>query len=116
MRCSQILNYYHVSLNRNCLQLFVFMSTDVSYEILNRKKCIIFMSLGKKQCVNYGVHCNLMHIINNSLPIEISLEKRSVQSIWSCVNSENYVVKTISRLPTKLPRSVFRQNYIDFSL
>ena len=30
-----------------------------------------------------------------------------VKSIWSCVNSENDVVKTISRLATKLPRSVF---------
>ena len=57
-----------------------------------------FMSLGEKQCVNYGVyhytiHCNLLHTINNSLPIKISLEKRSVKSIWSCVNSENDVVK-----------------------
>ena len=84
------------------------MPTDVSYGALNRKKCIIFISLGDKQCVNYGVyhiyttHCNLLHTINNSLPIEISLEKRCVKSIWPCVNSENYVVKTISRLATKL--------------
>ena len=44
----------------------------------------------------YTTHCNLLHTINNSLPIEISLEKRSVKSIWSCVNSENDVVKTVS--------------------
>ena len=55
----------------------------------------------------YTTHCNLLHTINNSLPIEISLEKRSVKSIWSCVNSENDVVKTISQLAIKLPRSVF---------
>ena len=60
-------------------------------------------------------HCNLLHTINNSLHIEISLEKRSVKSIWSCVNSENDVVKSISRLATKLPRSVFSQNYRYFS-
>ena len=63
----------------------------------------------------YTTHCNLLHTINNSLPIEISLEKRSVKSICSCVNSENDVVKTISRLATKLPRSVFvlaRTTYI----
>ena len=46
--------------------------------------------------------------------IEISLGKRSVKSIWSCVNSENDV-KTISRLATKLPRSVFARNYRYFS-
>ena len=63
----------------------------------------------------YTTHCNLLHTINNSLLIEISLVKRSVKSIWSCVNSENDVVKTISRLATKLPRSVFGQNYIYFS-
>ena len=63
----------------------------------------------------YTTHCNLLHTINNSLPIEISLEKRSVKLIWSCVNSENDVVKTISRLATKLQRSVFGQNYRYFS-
>ena len=67
--------------------------------ISNLKKYIICMSLGEKQYVNYGVyhttHCNLLHTINNSLPIEISLEKRSVKSIWSCVNSENDVGKKL---------------------
>ena len=33
----------------------------------------------------------LLHTINDSLPIEISLKKRSVKSIWSCVNNENYI-------------------------
>ena len=40
----------------NCLQLFVLMHTDVSYGISNLKKYIIFMSLGEKQCINYGVY------------------------------------------------------------
>ena len=43
-------------INRNCLQLFVLMHTDVSYGISNLKKYIIFMSLGEKQYVNYGVY------------------------------------------------------------
>ena len=63
----------------------------------------------------YTTHCNLLHTINNSLPIEISLEKRSVKSIWSWVNSKNDLVKTITRLATKLPRSVFGQSYRYFS-
>ena len=74
-----------------------------------------FMSPGEKQCVNYGVYhyttyCNLLHTIINSLPIEILMEKRGLKSIWSCVNIENYVVKNICRLATKLPRSVFGHN------
>ena len=91
------------------------MHTDVSYGISNLKKYIIFMSLGELWHLPYTTHCNLLHTINNSLPIEISLEKRSVKSIWSCVNSENDVVKPISRLATKLPRSVFGQNYRYFT-
>ena len=63
----------------------------------------------------YITHCNLLHTINNSLPIQISLEKRGVKSIWSCLNSDNCVVKTISQLATKLPRSVFGHNYRYFS-
>ena len=54
----------------------------------------------------YFTHCNLLHTINNSLPIQISLEKRGIKSIWSCLSSENCGVKTISQLATRLPRSV----------
>ena len=93
---------------------FVLMHTDVSYGISNLKQYIIFI-VRKLWRLPYTTHCNLLHTINNSLPIEISLEKRSVKSGWSCVNSENDVVKTISRLATKLPRSVFGQNYRYFS-
>ena len=63
----------------------------------------------------YITHCNLLHTINNSLPIQISLQKSGVKSNWSCLNSDNYVVKTISQLATKLPRSVFGHNYRYFS-
>ena len=48
-------------------------------------------------------------------PIQIYLEKRGIKSIWSCLNCENCVVKTISQLATKLPRSVFGHNYRYFS-
>ena len=51
--------------------------------------------------IPYTTHCNLLYTINNSLPIEISLEKRGVKSIGSCMHSENYVVQTISELATK---------------
>ena len=61
------------------------------------------------------MYCSLLHTINNSLPIQISLEKRGVKYIWSCSNSENYVVKTISQLATTLSRSVLGHNYRYFS-
>ena len=96
------------------------MDTDVRYGISNLKKYIIFMSLVEKPCVNYGVYHILLTAtcciqLTAHSPIEISFEKRSVKSTWSCVNSENVVVKTISRLATKLPGFVFGQNYQYFS-
>ena len=63
----------------------------------------------------YISHCNLLHTINNSLPIQISLEKRGVKFILSYLNSDNCVVKTISQLATKLPRFVFGHNNRYFS-
>ena len=63
----------------------------------------------------YITHCNLLHTINNSLPIQILLEKRGIKSIWSCLNCDNCVVKTNSQLATQLSRSVFGHNYSYFS-
>ena len=94
------------------------MHTNVSYGISNLKKYIIFMSLGEKQCVSYGVYHILLTAtccIQLTTPSLLKYHWRSVKSIWSCVNSENDVVKTISRLATKLPRSIFGQNYRYFS-
>ena len=56
----------------------------------------------------YITHCNLLHTINNSLPIQISLEKRSVKSIWSYLNSKNCVVNKIATF-------CFGHNYRYFS-
>ena len=63
----------------------------------------------------YITHCNLLHTINNPLPIQISLEKRGIKSIRSCLNTENCVVKNISQLAKKFPRSVFGHTYRYFS-
>ena len=98
-----------VSLNRNCLQLFIMMPTDNSYGISNRKKCIIFMSFREKQCVNYGVYRILLtatSCIHVTTILKYNWRREVLKLFWSCLNSVNYVVKTISRLATTLPRSV----------
>ena len=69
----------------------------------------------KLWCLSYTTHCNLLYTINNSLPIEISLEKRSVKSIWSGVNSENDVVKNYISVSSKIATFCFSQNYRYFS-
>ena len=72
-------------------QLWNFESKEVHHFYVAWRKAV-----RKLWRLPYTTHCNLLHTINNSLPIEISLEKRSVKSIWSCVNSENDVVNYIS--------------------
>ena len=76
-------------------QLWNFESKEVHHFYVAWRKAV--RKLGR---LPYTTHCNLLHTINNTLPIEISLEKRSVKSSWSCVNSENDVVKTISQVAT----------------
>ena len=41
-------------------------------------------------------HCNLVSPINSLVPIAINLERRCAKFIWSCLNSDNSIVKTIA--------------------
>ena len=41
-------------------------------------------------------HCNLLSSINSSVPIVINLERRCAKFIWSCLNSDHSIVKTIA--------------------
>ena len=56
-------------------------------------------------------HCNLLHTINNCLPIDVILEKRCAKFVWSCINSKNNIVKSISTSATSNPFSDFADNY-----
>ena len=90
------------------------MSFALTHDILFNDSKTKYMIFKRSESVNTAP-LYFKNTINNSLPIQISLEKRGVKSIWSCLNSDNCVVKTISQLATKLPRSVFGHNYIYFS-
>ena len=41
-------------------------------------------------------HCKYLYTINNSLPIDLVLEKRCLKFIWSYINSNNTIVKSVS--------------------
>ena len=61
----------------------------------------LFMSHGDGPLQNYGAlpnttHCKYLHTINNSLPIDLMLEKRCLKFIWACMNSNNTIVKSVS--------------------
>ena len=60
-------------------------------------------------------HCNLLSSINSSVPIVISLERRCAKFIWSCLNNDNSIVKTIANSSKCSSVSNFGNNYRYFS-
>jgi hypothetical protein len=60
-------------------------------------------------------HCNLLHVINSTLPIDIMIEKRTVKFIWSCINSRNDIVKSVALSSIRSSTSVLGENYRYFS-
>ena len=73
---------------------------DPNYGHFMTNLCVNILQHGAKLLENSGVssktHCRFLHTINNSLPIDIALEKRCLKFLWSCINSKNYVVKSVS--------------------
>ncbi len=60
-------------------------------------------------------HCNLLHVINDTIPIDVMLEKRCIQFIWACMHSNNSVVKSIMYSGMHSSVSVLGENYRYFS-
>ena len=56
-------------------------------------------------------HCKYLHTINNSLPIDLMLEKRCLKFIWSCINSNNTIVKSVSSSAIMYSYSSLGENY-----
>ena len=56
-------------------------------------------------------HCKYLHTINNSLPIDFMLEKRCLKFIWSCINSNNTIVKDVSSLAIMYSYLSLGENY-----
>ena len=63
----------------------------------------------------YNTHCNILPFINNTDSVELSLEKRCVKFVWSCLNSSNAVVKNISMFVLDNRHSVLGNNFKYFS-
>ena len=51
-------------------------------------------------------HCNLLPVITNCLPLNITLEKKLLKFIWSIINSENLMVNNIFKFALNNRRSV----------
>ena len=55
--------------------------------------------------------CNLLSSINSSVPIFINLERKCAKFIWSCLNSDNSIVKTVAKSAKCSSVSNFGDNY-----
>ena len=56
-------------------------------------------------------HCNLLSSINSSVPIVINIERRCAKFIWSCLNGDNSIVKTIANSAKSSSVSNVGDNY-----
>ena len=72
-------------------QLWPFLITLLNCIILHGERL-----LGKLGACPFTTHCRFLHTINNSLPIDVQLEKICLKLLHSCINSSNEVVKSIS--------------------
>ena len=57
------------------------------------------------------IPCNLLPVITNCLPLDIILEKRLLQFIWSIINSENQIVNNVFKFVLNNRRSVLGNNF-----
>ena len=45
----------------------------------------------------YRTHCNLLHGINDTLPIDVMLEQRCIKFIWILLHFPNIIVNSVMR-------------------
>ena len=73
------------------------------------------MSHGDGPLENYRLcpiqHIVNLHTINNSLTFDFMLEKRCLKFIWSCINSNNTIVKSVSSSAIMYSYSSLGENY-----
>ena len=70
-----------------------------SYFFLNNSVKLYYSALRKvirkAWCLPFTTHCRFLHTINNSLPIDVQLEKKGcLKFLHSCINSSNEVDKS----------------------
>ena len=63
----------------------------------------------------YTTHCNLLHVINDTNPIDVLMEKRCIKFIWSCLHSSNAIVHTLAHSALINNKSTFGENYRYFN-
>ena len=95
-------------LNPNCCLAMVLMHMYPNYGLFYDKSV---KSIRKLWVLPNTTHCKYLHKINNSLPIDLMLEKRYLKFSWPCINSNNTNVKSVSSSAIMYRYSSLDENY-----
>ena len=101
---SQLLSSYCLDAHGSQLWLFYDKSVKSFYVAWRR-------TIRKLWVLPNTTHCKFLHTITNSLPFDLMLEKRCLKFIWSCINSNNTIVKSVSSSASMYSYSSLGGNY-----
>ena len=59
----------------------------------------------------FRTHCNLLHGINDTPPIDIMLEQRCIKFIWTLLHSPNIIVKSVMQSVIRNGYSTLGENF-----
>ena len=101
---SQLLSSYCLDAYGSQLWLFYDKSVKSFYVAWRR-------TIRKLWVLPNTTYCKYLHTITNSLPIDLMLEKRCLKFNWSCINSNNTIVKSVSSSAIMNSYSSLGENY-----
>ena len=85
------------------------------WDFYNKSKKSLYVvwrrTIRKLWALPNATHCKYLYTINNSLSIDFVLEKRCLRSIWSCIYSNNTIVKSVSSSAIIYGYSSLGENY-----
>ena len=112
-KCKKIIDLYQTFFLSKVIEKVI--SSRILGHILDNSVKLYYTAwrkvIRKAWCLPFTTHCRFLHTINNSLPIDVQLEKRCLKFLHSCLNSSNEVVKSISLSSIQQSFPTFGENY-----
>ena len=59
----------------------------------------------------FRTHCNLLHGINDTLPIDVMLEQKCIKFIWTLLHSPNIILKSVMRSAIRYGYSTLGEHF-----
>ena len=80
------------------------------------KVCSTFYTARRKAIraiwkLSFRTYCNLLHGINDTLPIDVMHEQRCIKFIWTLLHSPNIIEKSVMRSAIRNGYSAYGENF-----